>query len=215
MKNALVFANGEMVIPPGISQELQDPSFVVAADGGTNHCKTLGVTPDVIIGDMDSMMEEEIRAYESAGVKVIRHPARKDETDLELALGYVQQAGITDVTILGGLGGRWDMTLANLLLFAHPRLRPLNIRFVDGTHELFLVKPGIRSRLTGKPGDVVSLIPLFGNVEGITTLGLEYPLNDESLAFGATRGVSNVLVQEQAEVNIRQGHILCVINRVP
>jgi thiamine pyrophosphokinase len=76
------------------------------------------------------------------------------------------------------------------------------------------VKPGIRSRLTGKPGDVVSLIPLFGNVEGITTLGLEYPLNDESLAFGATRGVSNVLVQEQAEVNIRQGLILCVINRV-
>jgi thiamine pyrophosphokinase len=202
-----------MAIPPGISQELQAPSIVVAADGGTNHCKTLGVMPDIIIGDIDSMMEDETSAYESAGVKVIRHPARKDETDLELALGYVQQVGITDVTILGGLGGRWDMTLANLLLLAHPRLGLLNIRFVDGTHELFLVKPGFRSLLTGKPGDVVSLIPLFGNVEGITTGGLEYPLNDETLALGETRGVSNVLVQEQAEVNIRQGLILCVINR--
>ena len=213
MKRAIIVANGKMKEPVEFLSYLKTSTLIIAADGGVHNCKTLGLQPQVIIGDLDSMSSTEVTDYQQAGVKVVQYPTHKDETDLELALRYVMEQEFSDVIIIGGLGARWDMTIDNILLIAHPMFSGLKIHMLDGTQELLMFRAAERSPINGRPGDTISLIPLTGDVSGITTEGLEYPLKDETLYFGTSRGVSNVLLQEQAQVFFRQGLLLCIINR--
>jgi thiamine pyrophosphokinase len=213
MRRAILFANGEMNVTPTILNHIQSSDMIIAADGGSQHCKALGIQPDVIIGDLDSLDPGEIFAYESARVELIRYPAHKDETDLELALIYVISHEFDDLTLIGALGARWDMTLANMLLIAHPMFRDLNIRILDGSQELFLIGEDQPRVIEASPGDLISLIPIHGDAHGIVTRGLEYPLNYEALLFGSPRGVSNVFIEDHAEISVKKGVLLCVVDR--
>ena len=105
------------------------------------------------------------------------------------------------------------MTLANLLLPTQPVFNNINFRLLDGTQELTLLRGGDSLSLEGQPGDRVSLIPLSGNAYGITTIGLEYPLNNENLLLGSPRGISNVLRNESAQIVLKDGNLMCVVNR--
>jgi thiamine pyrophosphokinase len=184
---------------------------IIAADGGARHCRALGIAPTVVIGDFDSLTDEELAALEAAGTQVIRHPARKDSTDLELALQHAVSLGADEILVLGALGARWDQTLTNFLLPAAPGLERARIRLLDGSQEISLLRGGNSLELMGRPGDTVSLIPLGGNARDITTAGLEYPLERGTLHFGATRGVSNVLLGKQATVSLEEGLLLCIV----
>ena len=124
---------------------------------------------------------------------------------------HARSIGAVEILVLGALGARWDQTLANLLLIASERFRDVDIKLMDGEQEIILVREGIAHKITGKPGDIVSLIPLSDHVQGISTEGLEYPLHDEPLLFGATRGISNVLIDRSAMITLKQGALLCVI----
>jgi len=214
MKQAIIVANGLMEASTDISSYKTGSALIIAADGGLHNCIILGIQPNVIIGDLDSTSQDELTAFREAGVDVIQYPTRKNKTDLELALYYAKDHEVTDVIILGGLGARWDMTMANILMITHPMLKVMNMRLLDGTQELFLLRAGERTAVHGNPGDILSLIPLVGDVSGVITDGLEYPLNDETLQLGTSRGVSNVLVKDQAYLFIKQGLILCILNRV-
>ncbi|MBU1660849.1 MAG: thiamine diphosphokinase, partial [Chloroflexi bacterium] len=204
----LIFANGVLDHLP---IEIQPDDFIIAADGGARHCLALGLIPAMVVGDFDSLTADELTSLEAAGAELIRHPARKDETDLELALLQAIELGASEVVILGALGARWDMTLANLLLLAHPNLRHPHIRVLAGHQEITLLRAGETVELRGQPGDTVSLIPLRGDARGITTEGLEYPLDRGGLKFGATRGISNVLLRQRASVTLEDGLLLCVV----
>jgi thiamine pyrophosphokinase len=184
--------------------------MLIAADGGARHCVSLNLVPQIVIGDFDSLSAKELSALESAGTQIIRHSTRKDETDLELALHKAQEYQPQEILIFGALGARWDMTLANLLLLAHPAFTATNTRLLDGPQEIRLLQSGQTASLIGKPGDTVSLIPLQGDAYGITTNGLEYPLKNETLKFGATRGISNVIEAEDATIQLRQGLLLII-----
>jgi len=214
---AVIFANGMLSNPQAAREVVQPGDVVIAADGGGHHCRNLNLRPDVLIGDLDSTGEELVAAFEAAGTRVLRYPSRKDFTDLELALHYARDQGIREVLVLGALGGRWDQTLANLLLPAAADLADLRISLVDGPQEIMLLRaadrPGVKSRLElhGQPGDTVSLVPLGGDARGVTTHGLEYPLRQGRLPFGATLGISNVLVESPASVELEEGLLLCVI----
>ncbi len=213
MKRAIVFANGRMETPPTILTNIHPSDFIIAADGGTHHCKLLGITPNVIIGDFDSLDQKEIATYRQVGVEIIQYPIHKDETDLELVLHFTIEQEITDVDIIGALGDRWDMTLANILLMAHPIFSKLKIRLLDGSLELYLLRENEHLEIYGRVGDQLSLIPLAGDAHGITTHGLEYPLNDETLYFGSARGVSNVFMHDQVQIFVREGILLSILNR--
>jgi thiamine pyrophosphokinase len=206
---AVIFANGELNLPIRIAPQ----DILIAADGGAKHCLALGLDPAHVIGDLDSLADEELALLKSKGAEIIHYPARKDQTDLELALLHAQALGAQEVTIYGALGARWDQTVANLLLAgAFPAL---NFRLADANQEFFYIRAGETSAFAGQPGDTVSLIPLGEEAEGITTHNLEYPLKDEQLTFGSTRGVSNVLLAEHASVSLRRGLLLCVVIHKP
>jgi thiamine pyrophosphokinase len=211
----VIFANGTLNDPHQSMALIRPDDFIVAADGGAIHCLQLGLQPNIVIGDFDSLDRENISRLEASGVELIRHPARKDYTDLELALEHALQIGASQILILGALGNRWDQTLANLLLPASADFSTMDIRLVDGQQEIFLVKGGHRTVIQGKPGDILSLIPLYGDANGITTQGLEYALDEGTLKFGSTRGISNVLLGNMAEISCKEGLLVGVLIHAP
>jgi thiamine pyrophosphokinase len=207
----VIFANGELKHPArqGMGMDLRPDDVIIAADGGAHHCMALRVFPTYVIGDLDSLSEDDLKILVAHGAVVLRYPTRKDFTDLELAIQHTLEMKPDEIVIYGALGSRWDQTVANLLLAAaYPEAA---IRLSDGEQELFYIYPGEAHRIPGQPGDTVSLIPLGADAEGVTTFGLEYSLNDEALVFGGTRGISNVILEPQPSVRLRQGLLLCVV----
>ena len=206
---SIIFANGELcqtVNEINISKD----DLIIAADGGSGHCQTLGIIPDVLIGDLDSTSKDLIQEWQNSGVLVIRHPAQKDQTDLELALLYAQAEGASEIIVYGAVGGRLDMTFGNLLLLAHPKLTS-PITLICSGEEVRVLHPGESLVLQGTPGDIVSLLSLQPGESRIRTKGLEYPLDNEDLGFGLTRGVSNQMAAEQAVIQLERG-LLAVIH---
>lgn len=202
---AVIFANGQLTRPI----LLQPDDLVIAANGGTHHCLGLGIRPQVVIGDLDSVREDELEALSASGTQIITYPERKDFTDLELALLEAQKRGADRVLLLAALGRRWDQSLANILLPA--ALPELKITLLDDQQEIHFLRPGETLEITGQPGDTVSLIPLSGDAGGVSTHGLEYPLHREMLRFGSTRGISNVMLGNQASVKLGAGLLLCAV----
>jgi len=208
---AVIIASGWLNEPEHAKNMLSPTDVLIAADGGAEHFRALDLWPHILVGDLDSITGPTLAALEAAGVEIQRYDPRKDYTDLELALRLAQERGANQVLVFGAVGSRWDQTIASLLLPAADDLRGLDVRLVDGYQELRLLHEGEHLDVQGQPGDTVSLIPLSAAALGITTHGLEYPLTDESLLLGSTRGVSNVLLEVPARISLRQGLLLCVI----
>ncbi len=119
----LIFANGDLTEPPELPDLLARADLIIAADGGANSCRCLGIIPDVLIGDLDSIDPAILKDFQVKAVAIHRHPPRKDATDLELALDFAMAQGAREVWLFGGLGGRWDMSLANVLLAAREKYK--------------------------------------------------------------------------------------------
>ena len=204
----VVIANGPLLKHPLCEHLVTDNDVIVCADGGARKALALGFTPQVVIGDMDSMEAPLREQLQEEGCRFVEYPPRKDETDSELAIRYALSLGATEVVMLGMLGGRIDHTLANIMLLALPELGEVKVRLVEGHQEVLLIRDEVV--IEGQPGDRLSLLPLSGHVFGIYTEGLEYPLHDGTLRFGAARGVSNVLTASQARVRVGKGLLLAV-----
>ncbi|NPV86665.1 MAG: thiamine diphosphokinase [Anaerolineae bacterium] len=211
-QRAVLFVNGNLVCPDRVRSMLCTDDFLVAVDGGLRHLVTLGLKPHLLIGDFDSVAPDALMHLESAGVMLKRHPVEKDETDLELALQYVVAEGYREVLIVAALGGRLDQILGNVFLLMSPSLEGCRVRLVDGHEEVFLIRAC--ETIYGRAGDVVSLLPLQGVAEGVTTEGLQYPLRQETLHPARTRGISNVMLGERAVISLRKGLLLCVHTEV-
>ncbi len=205
----IIIANGDPPTAEDVRQWLRDGDRLMCADGGGKAALALGLAPHAVVGDFDSLDDDDLRRLEQLGARLHRYPARKDETDLELALIRAAETG-GEIIILGALGGRLDQTIANVMLLAMPCLAGLRALIAGGSQQTFLITPAHPADVRGEPGDVVSLIPFGGDAHGIRTAGLEYPLRDESLFFGPARGVSNVMLGEQAGVTVREGKLVCV-----
>lgn len=191
---------------------LPAPDALIAADGGSGLAAQLGLTPDLVIGDLDSSDPSLIETLQQAGARLDRYKHEtKWETDTELAALAALEMGAETIILLGAAGARLDHTLANVLLLTHPRLAPVDVRLVDGRQTLLLAKPGKWNALPARVGDTVSLLPIGGQANGVRTEGLEYPLDREALLPGRGRGVSNIVTGERAGVYLESGTLLIVI----
>jgi len=207
---AVIFANGNLTRPANPLAELRSEDLIIAADGGAYHCQALGLTPDVLIGDLDSITKEVRENLSRLGTQLILYPRDKDETDLELALRFAVDHNAEEILLLGILGGRLDQTLANLLLLSRPEWQPARLMVADGPDFALLIRPGSPLTLQAQTGDIVSLIPLTRTVTGVSTEGLRWSLQDATLEFGSTLGISNETTQEIARVEIKTGQLLAV-----
>jgi thiamine pyrophosphokinase len=205
---AIIFANGDVPDRKTIERWITPTDRIIAADGGTRNALSMGMTPHVVIGDLDSLAEADREQLERAGVPLIVYPTHKDYTDLELALRYALAQGVTEIIIFSALGGRWDQSLANLMLLSLPELAHVTTRIIDRAVSIEAIRD--RAEITGRAGDTLSLIALRGDAHGVTIEGCEYPLRDATLPFGATLGISNVLTQDVVTITVKQGQILVV-----
>lgn len=210
MTRTLIIANGCPPTAVDIARWHRPGDRLIAADGGARHALALGLAPQLVIGDMDSLDRETQIRLKEQGCRFIKHPAEKDETDLELALLQAAREGAAEIVVLGALGGRLDQLLANILLLAMPALKGIDVRLADSSQEAFIARSDRETAIPGDAGDTVSLIPLAGNVSGIYTQGLKWPLSGDTLTPGRARGVSNVIVSPPARVRVKKGTLLVV-----
>jgi thiamine pyrophosphokinase len=210
-RRAIVVAGGDPV-PAGIAARLPHASVVIAADSGADHAAALGLRVDTVVGDLDSISPAALSAARAAGARVDEHPVEKDSTDLELALDEAMAAGVVEIVVVGGHGGRLDHFLANCATIASPRFAGVHVRALLGTAALYVVRGGEPPlSIDGTPGALFTLIPVHGDARGITITGLRYPLHDEDLPAGTSRGVSNVFEHATATVVLRRGTLVAVV----
>lgn len=186
---------------------------VIAADGGLRLCRTLGLRPALLIGDLDTVTEEEVAEAKAQGTEVKRHPPDKNESDLELAILAAQSMGARRTTLLGALGGQWDHCLANLLA-------PLTLchrlgiwaRLLTSTCEIYHLTKGIYE-VTLPTDTRISLAALSDEIKDVHLEGFLYPLSGESLFRHQTRGLANQIVGSKAEVRLASGEALLTVAR--
>jgi thiamine pyrophosphokinase len=215
-KRAVIFANGELCNAEKIKELILSSDFLIAVDGGHHHMKLLGLIPDLVIGDLDSIQKKEVNQLQKTGVEIQQFPPEKDETDLELALREATTRDYPNILIVAGLGGRLDQTLGNLSLLKAPFLANNQIKLDDGSEEVWILKKSTYSEgllINGEIGDVVSLLSFGSAVKGITTAGLKYPLTGENLLPYQTRGISNEMVEIKARVSLTDGELIVIHTR--
>lgn len=208
MHRILIFANGILSDLNKARLIVESDDLILCADGGTRHALALGLWPTVIIGDLDSLSVDERQKIEKAGAEIELYPHDKNETDLELALNYALEQKPSSIVIVAALGNRLDQTLGNLALLSDPRLAALDVRLDDGVEEAFFCRG--QASVEGGRGDLVSLIPWGGAVEGVRIEGLKWPLHAETLYPEKTRGISNEMLGDAAEISITSGLLLIV-----
>lgn len=195
---AVIIGNGNIRDYEYIKGKIRGTDFIICADGGYNHALKMGITPDVLLGDFDSASGFEAMADR------IEYPRRKDFTDGELAVMYAVGHGYDSVALIAMTGDRLDHTMADILLLDKCK----NGVVIDDNNEIYLLRD--RLEIEGKKGQTLSIIPINGNAQGITTSGLEYPLCDETLYFASSRGISNVMLDSKCEITIKNGMALVI-----
>ena len=206
LESVVVVAGGHP--SPGRVAELPERAYVIAADSGIDRALALGLRIDLAIGDFDSVSPAGLGAAEASGATIERHPPDKDATDLELGLDAAIALEPSRILVIGSSGGRLDHLLGSILLLGDARYASATVDAYLDDDRVWVIR-GERT-LTGTPGEILSLIPVHGPAEGVTTGGLDYPLRDETLPPGTSRGVSNVFAGIEAVVRVARGCLIAV-----
>jgi thiamine pyrophosphokinase len=207
---ALILAGGDQPDPALLDAHWpgwREATLVIAADGGARHAAPLGLPLHQVVGDFDSLSAADVDELEAAGVAVTRFPTNKDATDTELALLAALDAGATEIALLCTWGGRSDHAIGTLALLAHPRCDAVAIAILDEQTRTQLLRSGAALTLRGEVGRTISLIA-WGSDATVTATGMRWPLNNELLAAGSTRGISNVAIAAEAVVTAHNGAVL-------
>lgn len=206
---ALIVAGGRPV-RPAVLERIETPAWIVAADSGLDHAYDLGLEPDLVIGDMDSVSDSALDRARAAGTPIERFPIDKDATDLELAIQAAAAAGFDKATIIGGTGGRLSHTLANALVLAVDR--GIRLDWLTSHARIAAVQVGHTARFVADHGITLSLLPIGGPAL-CSSQGLRWALDRTELHPGSTRGVSNEIVADAAEVSVHAGRLLAIHER--
>lgn len=187
-----------------IKKRITSYPFLIAVDGGANYCLEMGLHPDLILGDLDSIDPYALKSFPNIPLK--HYPVEKDKTDLELALEFAFHSQTEEIAVFGALGGRTDHTLVNTTLLSR---YPGTVFLETETERLFVVPKSVE--LSVELGQTISLIPLNGPVKGICTEGLKWPLREGTLDKNFI-GVSNEAIQRSVTISQSEGDLLCCIN---
>lgn len=197
---ACIISNGNIKNKELHLKVIESCNLVICADGGADNARKLGVTPDAIIGDMDSISEETKHYFDGRCEFIIDKD--QDRTDTELALSYCIQRTAQEIVMLGCIGARFDHTLANLITMINS---PVPSRMIDDNNEILLVDKELI--IDGKMDDVVSIIPLT-DIKQLNATGLKWKVSSD-VSFGWL-GVCNRMFGTEARISAAEGKVLVI-----
>lgn len=201
-QNVVVVVGGE-AISPKVLDRIPDSRVVIAADSGYDHAVTLGLEVDLLVGDMDS-----IESPVPASVGVVTYPENKDETDLALALHTATELSPTSLTVIGGFGGSLDHLLTNAATLGE--FSEWDPRWFNDQTECFILT--FTALVEAPVGSRLSLAPLWGVANGLTTTGLKWNVTDTDVVPGTSRFVSNEISETPASLSLNSGKLLVILS---
>ncbi len=194
-----------------------EEDFCIAVDGGLSYCPILGVEPDMILGDFDSVSEKEKEAItllkEQIPERIIELPVEKDDTDMLAALKYGLELGYQEFRIYAGTGGRFDHTLANIQCLLYLKNHDAVGYLVDGTGMILVLQNesvSFRKEMEG----YLSLFSLGKEAKGVSIQGMKYPLEGYTMTNDFPVGISNEFIGEAARIAVEDGELVCMISYV-
>ena len=210
----LIIANGKIENYLALQKYVDEAGFIICADGGTRHGRRFGIKPDIIIGDLDSTADADFKFFKEIGVEFEQHPIEKDKTDMEICIEKAMEKS-KEIVIIGATGGRTDHYLANILMLSNFSEMGIDILLADENNEIRILTDNGKKQIEifGNSSDYLSLIPISERVEGVTSKGLKYELDNKSLEFGSTYSVSNTFKEKAATVKMGKGRLLVIKSR--
>jgi thiamine pyrophosphokinase len=203
---AIVLVGGTVRATARLRAALAGAEFVIAADGGLRHAAPLGLTPDLLVGDIDSVAAADLARH--PGLRRELHPTDKDALDLELALDAAAARGARNLTVVGGLSGRLDQTIATVLVIQARHAAGVDAEALDGHRSVWPLRPGEVRTLPLRAGDRFSLLALDSE-SVVSVAGARYPLDEARLRRAHGLGVSNVALGP-VRVTLRSGAVVVV-----
>jgi thiamine pyrophosphokinase len=201
--SAVLFLNGNKTNIKIINKFLSKKSLIVSADGASNYLKHMKVIPDVIIGDLDSITQKNLRYYSQKKVKVVKLE-EQETTDFEKALNYILKLKIKKISVFGAMSKRYDHTLNNFSVLKR-YYKNNNITFYDNKYESFYCSKSLSFKY--KTNKIVSFLGM-PYATGIVTEGLKYTLKNETLYFGIREGTLNESVSDKVKIKFKKGDLL-------
>lgn len=205
---AVIIAYGEAGEAEAAMDEILSSDYIICADGGGEFAYRHGITPHYLIGDFDSINQEVLNNLVGNGIEIIRYPKDKDYTDTEICVYKALELGCEDICILGGIGSRIDHSLGNIGLLHLIAEKGASGYIISRSSEIYLCRDKIR--LTGKIGDIISIIPLSGDAKGLKSRGLKFELGNMDIEFGKPIGISNEMTDDKCLIEIEKGEILVI-----
>jgi len=202
----IIFANGEIDNYQRAKTMIKPDDYIICADGGLRHVVEMGLIPNVLVGDLDSVEEKHVALLIEKNVEILKFPKEKDDTDTEIAIAYGIKQNPSSMLLMGVTGGRLDHTLANIGLLKELYDKGIKACIHSDYNEIYITKDELT--LKGQKGDLLSVLPISEHVKAVTLKGLQYPLTDRDLHFGAPIGISNVFLGETATVTVKEGYLL-------
>ena len=187
---------------------LNEADIILCADGGANYAYEMGVIPAYIVGDMDSILPQVIDYYNEQGVEFRRYPQRKDFTDTQLILNLAEEIEADEIIFLGSLGKRLDHTLSNIYCGAELALKGKKVWHYTVNYSAYLVNKKIT--ISGEAGDIVSVLVLTDQAQGVYEEGFEYPLKNVTLEKWNPYAISNMLAENEGVIKVREGLLLVI-----
>ncbi|HHW07001.1 MAG TPA: thiamine diphosphokinase [Clostridia bacterium] len=207
---SIILTGGQVENLAWLSEIIHADDDLICADGGARYAAALGLVPRVIVGDFDSLAENILQSFLQKGCMIKQHPVAKDDTDTALALEEALAGNPSEIIILGGIGTRFDHSLGNVHLLRVAYEHGVPARILTEYNEISLVAPNQPATVTGKPGQLFSLLPLTAEVTGVEVTGARWPLHDAAFTIGRPYGISNELVQREARISVAAGLLLLV-----
>lgn len=208
ISTAVIICNGSIEDFKFYDKFIDKADLIICADGGAVHARKMGVKPHILLGDFDSIPEDVLSYFKASGVNIMQFPPEKDMTDTEIAVELALKKGYGNIIIIGGIGSRLDHSLSNVFMLRRILAAGSKGIIVNEHNEIAIFKD--RFELFREENVKITLLPLTERVEGVTTQGLYYPLNDATLEMGSTWGVSNEFAADRAEITIKNGLMLLI-----
>ncbi|MFI3213100.1 MAG: thiamine diphosphokinase [Eubacteriales bacterium] len=194
---------------------IKEGDYVIAVDGGYMYCKVLGIQPDLIIGDFDSVEEKEMAEIESfiesGTTKIISLPREKDDTDMLAALRYGLEKGFREFCIYAACGGRLEHTIANIQCLNFLKEQKAKGYLMDGTGMVLVAKNESITFQKSMEG-FFSMFSLGETAKGVSVTGMKYELDGATFTNAFPIGISNEFIGEAAKITVEEGTVVMILS---